>query len=175
MLRLMLLRHAQAERGRAGERDFERRLDDRGRRDAPQIGAYMHDEDLLPNAAVVSPAMRTRETWELVAKALKKDGLGTEFDERLYDATPEDILGAIRDTRSNVGALVVIGHNPGLHELATWLVGSGDREAAERLREGLPTSGLVVIEFTARTWKGVGARAGRLERFVTPKWLSAAG
>lgn len=173
MRRLLLLRHAKAERAKAGERDIERHLADRGRRDGPTMGAYMRKEGLVPDAAAVSPSTRTRETWTLIAGTLKRS-CEPELEERLYDATPDDILGVIKETKSTAGTLLVVGHNPGLHELAVWLIGSGEREARERLADALPTSGLVVIDFTARSWKQLRPRTGRLERFVTPKWLAAA-
>ena len=72
------------------------------------------------------------------------------------------------------GRFLVIGHNPGLHELALMLVASGDIETRERLREKLPTSGLVIIDFTFEDWGKLHPRSGRLERFITPKSLDAA-
>lgn len=171
-MRLMLLRHAKAERSQPGERDHARRLADRGRRDAPRIGAYMARHGLEPDAAVVSPAARTRETWELIAKALD-DAPDAAFDDRLYDATPDDILDVIKDTGAKREALLVVGHNPGLHELATWLVATGDRDTRDRLGEGLPTSGLAVIDFKSNSWTKLRPHSGRLERFVTPRLLQA--
>jgi phosphohistidine phosphatase len=69
---------------------------------------------------------------------------------------------------------MVIGHNPGLQELAAMLVASGDLEARERLGRAFPTSALAVISFAAEDWNGVHPRGGRLEHFVTPGWLAAA-
>jgi phosphohistidine phosphatase len=68
----------------------------------------------------------------------------------------------------------VIGHNPGLHDLARLLIASGDVEARERLNEGLPTAGLAVIEFAAETWRKLHPQGGRLERFVSPRSLAEA-
>ena len=70
--------------------------------------------------------------------------------------------------------LLVVGHNPGLHETARLLIASGDVEARERLNEGLPTSGLAVIDFAGRDWEKLHPHSGRLERFVTPRLLKAA-
>ena len=68
---------------------------------------------------------------------------------------------------------MVIGHNPGLHELALMLVASGDIDAREWLREKLPTSGLVIIDFAFDNWSKLHPQSGRLERFVSPKSLEA--
>ncbi len=70
--------------------------------------------------------------------------------------------------------MLVIGHNPGLHELALMLIASGDIEAREQLREKLPTSGLAIIDFAFDDWNKLHPKAGRLERFVSPKSLEAA-
>ena len=70
--------------------------------------------------------------------------------------------------------LLVVGHNPGLHELAVMLIASGDVEARERLKEKLPTSGLVIIDFAFDDWSRLHPQCGRLERFVTPKSLASA-
>lgn len=170
-MRLMLLRHARAERSLAGQRDRDRRLDDRGRRDAPVIGAFMAHWGLHPDAATVSPAVRTRETWELIAPALNR-ATAVRFEDRLYDASADDLLAVIRETAPTTKVLLVIGHNPGLHELAARLVGSGERDACDRLADGLPTSGLLVIDFKEANWARLDAHAGRLERFVTPRLLT---
>jgi phosphohistidine phosphatase len=70
--------------------------------------------------------------------------------------------------------LLVVGHNPGLHDLAVILIASGDVQARERLREKLPTSGLVIIDFAFDDWGKLHPHCGRLERFVTPKSLGSA-
>lgn len=171
MPRLLLLRHAKAERSLAGQRDRDRPLADRGRRDAPVIGSYLADHDLAPDAAVVSPSARTRETWQLIAKCLDP-APDAEFEDRLYDASPDDILEAIKDSGLKANTLLVVGHNPGLHELANGLIGSGDRIARARLHEALPTSGLVVIDFKGKAWMQLQPHSGRLERFVTPRFLA---
>jgi len=89
-------------------------------------------------------------------------------------ASPETILQAVKETGPDTGTLMVIGHNPGLQELAAMLVASGDIEARERLGREFPTSALVVISFAMDSWNGVHPRGGRLEHFVTPEWLAAA-
>ena len=172
-MRLMLLRHAKAEKGLPGMGDRERALNPRGRKDAAKIGAYLVRHALVPDRAVVSSAQRTRETWERLATALSAPPPAA-FDDRLYNAGPELILDVIRETVGAARTLLVIGHNPGLHEAARLLIAAGDVEARERLSEGLPTSGLAVIEFTGSDWRKLHSHGGRLDRFVTPRSLAAA-
>ena len=160
MRRLMLLRHAKTERAAPGERDRDRRLMKRGRAEAPVIGAYMVHHDLIPDLALVSPAKRAQETWALAATAFSK-APRTANDERIYNATAEALIGVIGEARK-AHTLVVVGHNPGLHDLAVQLIGSGDVDMREQLNEKLPTSGLVVIDLPVDDWSLLHPRAGRL-------------
>jgi phosphohistidine phosphatase len=173
MHRLLLLRHAKAERLQPGGRDQDRVLAQRGRADAKTLGAYLARHAFIPDRAVVSTAARTRETWTLLAAAMGETPAAS-FEKRLYDASPDTILQAIKETKPDTGTLMVIGHNPGLQELAAMLVASGDIEARERLGREFPTSALVVISFAVEHWNSVHPRGGRLEHFVTPGWLAAA-
>jgi phosphohistidine phosphatase len=172
MRRLMLLRHAKTERAEPGERDRDRKLMKRGRGDATVIGAYMANHGLVPDLAMVSPATRTKETWSLIAPSFAKPP-SMITDERIYNATVEKLIGAIGEARK-AQALLVVGHNPGLHELAVQLIASGDVATRERINEKLPTSGLVVIELALDDWALLHPQSGRLERFVHPRLIGAA-
>jgi phosphohistidine phosphatase len=173
IMRLMIFRHAKAEKGAPGMRDRDRPLAARGLKDAPKMGAYMARHKLTPGHALVSPSRRTRETWDGLAGALP-GAIPVFYDDRLYDAGPEAIMAVIKETPATVPALIVVGHNPGLHETARLLIASGDVEARERLNEGLPTSGLAVIDFAGDAWDKLHPHSGRLERFLTPRLLKAA-
>jgi len=173
MLRLMLLRHSKAERAQGGERDHERRLAERGRSDAPVLGAYMEKHGYRPDAVIVSTAKRTRETWGLVASELGGKPK-IDFEERIYESMPEDILQVVQETGKRIRTLLIVGHNPSLHELAIELIATGDIEARQRLQEGFPTSALAVIEFALESWARVHAQSGRLEHYVTPRSLAEA-
>jgi phosphohistidine phosphatase len=174
MLRLLLLRHAKADRSQPGEPDRERVLAARGRTDAPKLGAYLQRHGLIPDLAAVSPSERTRETWARAAAELKSPP-PARFDERLYEASPEAILKVIKETPPEIQTLLVVGHNPGLQELAVMLVASGAVDARQRLKEQFPTSALAVIDFAVEDWSRLHPQAGRLEHFVTPRlWEAAA-
>jgi phosphohistidine phosphatase len=172
MRRLMLLRHAKTERAEPSERDRDRKLTKRGRADASTIGAYMARHDLVPDLAVVSPATRAQETWALLAAASAKAPRVVN-DDRIYNASPEKLIGMIAETRA-ARSLLLVGHNPSLHDLAVQLIASGDVEARERVNEKLPTSGLVVIDLPLDDWSRLHRHAGRLERFVSPRLIAAA-
>jgi len=151
--------------------DADRPLNERGRASAPLIGAFIAKQQFSPGLALVSPARRTRETWELVAKNFSS--VEAKFDERLYGAPADIILRVIRDTPVGIETLLVIGHNPGLERLAESFAKSGDADAIRRIGKKYPTAGLAVIELPVNDWKDAAPPAGRLEMFVTPKSLEA--
>jgi phosphohistidine phosphatase len=172
MRRLMLLRHAKTERAGPGERDRDRKLMTRGRADAPAVGAYMAHHGLMPDVAVVSPATRAQETWALAAGAFTKPPRVVS-DERIYNASPQALVAVIAEA-PEAATLLVVGHNPGLHELAVQLIGSGDIEMREQLKENLPTSGLVIIDLPIDDWSRIRPQAGRLDRFISPRLMAMA-
>jgi phosphohistidine phosphatase len=171
MFRLMLLRHAKTERAAPGERDRDRKLMKRGRADAPLVGAYMVQHHLTPDLALVSPATRAQETWALVAGAFAQPRRYASED-RIYNATAEMLLAVIGGARK-AETLLLVGHNPGLHDLAVRMIASGDVNMREQLKEKLPTSGLVVIDLPIEDWSLIRLHAGRLERFVSPRLIAA--
>jgi phosphohistidine phosphatase len=173
MRRLLLFRHAKAEQSEPGMEDRARKLMERGCKDAAKVGAYMASHGLIPDQVITSPSSRTLETWKSAATAFRSPP-GAAVVERLYDATAQSILTSIKDAVPGTHTLLVVGHNPGLHDLAVMLIASGDVQARERLREKLPTSGLVIIDFAFDDWGKLHPQCGRLERFVTPKSLGSA-
>ncbi len=169
MRRLMLLRHAKTERAGPGERDRDRELTKRGRADAPAIATYMAHTDLVPDLALVSPARRTQQTWDLVAAVLARTPRRSN-DDGIYNASTDDLMKLIAETRGTP-SLLVIGHNPGLHELGLQLIASGDASMRTRLLEKLPTCGLVVIDLPFDNWPQLRPQCGRLVHYMTPRLL----
>jgi phosphohistidine phosphatase len=174
MRRLMLLRHAKTETDAPSGRDRDRRLDDRGRRDAAEIGGWIAAHPPFPGTVLVSPATRTRQTWEIAWAAMTDFVPPPHMEElpELYGADPLQILAAVRSASAvQSQRLMVIGHNPGMHELALALAGSGDAAGRKALAGNLPTSGLAVLDFAVDDWADVAFRRGRLVLFVSPKLL----
>ena len=169
MRRLILLRHAKA--GPKTGADIDRPLAPRGREAAARMGAYLRDEELLPELALVSDSRRTRETWDLVRPFL--GDAQARFERRIYEALPARLLTVVREVEPSVRTLLMIGHNPGFHELAQRLVGHGEDDALADLKKRFPTAAVAVIDFAVDAWADVDAGGGRLDRFVTPKALGA--
>jgi phosphohistidine phosphatase len=174
MRRLMLLRHAKTENDAPSGRDQDRRLDQRGRTDAAQIGGWIARHPPVPDLVLVSPAIRAHQTWELAAEAMQKVSPQPRIEllPELYGADPSQLLQTIRAASSaDPKTLLLVGHNPGMHELALALTGSGDAAAHTALADNLPTSGLAVLDFAVDDWDDVAFRRGRLVLFVSPKRL----
>ena len=172
MRRLMLLRHAKSDWTGPRARDHERPLSARGREAAPRMGAYMARHALVPDLVIASTAARVGETLSLVLPAFAKQPK-VLVDKRLYEAEGDALLGVIKGAPGTAHSLLLVGHNPGLAELAALLMASGDVEARQRLIEKFPTAALAVIDFALDDWTKLHPKAGRLDRFVVPRTLDA--
>lgn len=175
MRRLMLLRHAKTETDAPSGRDQDRRLDDRGHRDAAQIGEWIAAHPPFPDAVLVSHAVRARQTWDIAWTAMKDRVAAPQVEilPELYGADPAQILESIRTATvpANPKRLLLVGHNPGMHEVALMLMGGGDHAAAKALAHNLPTAGLAIFDFDVKDWDDVAYRRGKLVLFVSPKLL----
>ena len=147
MRELLLLRHAKSSWDDPGLADHDRPLSSRGVRAATTMGREIARRGWVPDAALVSTALRTRETLALAGREWPREVAAT-FDPSIYEAAPQAILAAIRRTPDRVARLLVVGHNPGLERLAAALAGPGSGEdALARLREKFPTAALARFEF----------------------------
>jgi phosphohistidine phosphatase len=170
MRRLLLLRHAKAA-WPPGTLDLDRPLAKRGQDAALVMGNYLKGEGLVPDLALVSSARRTQETWERIEPVL--GDIEIRQDGRIYEAPVGRLLDVVREVEPGIRTLLMIGHNPGFEELAKLLIGEGEMDHVLRLGQKYPTAGLAVIDFPLESWGEVKAKAGRLERFVTPQSLGS--
>jgi phosphohistidine phosphatase len=177
MRRLMLLRHAKTETDAPSGRDQDRRLDDRGRKDAAEIGRWIGSHPPFPDAVLVSSAVRTHQTWEIVWAAMKETAPSPRLEllPELYGADPAQLLQSIREASvHDPKRLMLIGHNPGMHELALALARRGDDAGLRALASNLPTAGLAIYDFPIDDWNDVAFHRGQLVVFVSPKLLKKA-
>ncbi|MGA2951700.1 MAG: histidine phosphatase family protein [Caulobacteraceae bacterium] len=145
MQRLILLRHAKTEpRSEAGD-DLSRRLTERGRNESAVMACVLDGAGYAPDLVLVSPAARTRETWDWMAATFPKAKV--ELRKALYDATPEEIEGEMGQGTAAAATVMVVAHNPGLQELAVNLLvdGGGSHSDIERLSAGFPTAAAAVF------------------------------
>jgi phosphohistidine phosphatase len=157
--RLLLVRHAKTEQGAP---DPPRRLTDRGRRDAAEIGRWIAAQDLVPDLVVVSPAARARQTWELAGPQLPTAPPVT-VDERIYDNTVEDLVAVVRQTQDSVQTVALVGHNPSIEALTSLWVGGG---SAAKTREDFPTGSVAVFSIDG-SWADADAGTVSLTDFAT--------
>jgi phosphohistidine phosphatase len=162
---IVLLRHAKADWPSVP--DHERPLADRGRHDSPAVGRRFLDDGISLDLALCSTSERTRETWKLAAHEMPHRPR-TVYEERLYEAGLGELLALLNETPDEIGSLLLVGHNPGMHALADALAGSGEGDALTRMnRIGFPTAAFAVLTFTG-SWKTVEHGVGKLTGFWTP-------
>ena len=172
MLTLSLLRHAKSSWDDDAAIDFDRPLNDRGRAAAARMGALLRAQGLKPDHVLCSPAMRTRQTFDLAAQTWP--GLAKrepDFQPDLYHATPVPLLRAIRAAPAKKRHVLLVGHNPGLHEFCRWMIASGPAGPRAELQAKLPTGGLVVLTFEVAKWTQVKPGNGHLLLFARPRDL----
>jgi len=149
MRRLILFRHAKTEaRAPVGE-DFQRALTQRGRDDARLMGAVLAKAGFVPDLALISPALRARQTWEEVKAAFP--GAAVEFRHSLYQASDVELAVEIIPSAGMAQTLMVLAHNPGLQELGVSLLAERglDPHEAEVIAAGFPTAAAAVLGFDA--------------------------
>jgi phosphohistidine phosphatase len=173
MHQLILLRHAKAAAPDADGSDHDRALTEAGRAAAARIGRAMRLAGLAPDVVLVSPSLRTQQTFaELESAGVWAEWPNVESLPALYMATPNQMRDILHDLPETVRSAMIIGHNPGLHELARKLTGTAAQQRdLARLTEGYPTATLT--EFLITTpWRRVGVNTASLQRFLAAKDLA---
>ena len=150
MNRLVVMRHAKAERDAPSGRDVDRALSPRGRTDAGLVARALAARGIRPDVALVSAAVRTRQTWEEAHEAF--GDVEVLIEPELYDADAEALSRAVRAQRDRAGCLILIGHNPGVHQLAVDLLAMGAASPAQfdGLSAGFPTGTAAVFALDDR-------------------------
>jgi phosphohistidine phosphatase len=164
---LLLVRHAKSAWDDPSLTDRERPLAPRGVKALPRVRAHLADAGHQPQVVLCSPSRRTRDTLDGIRPALPKE-VRIELDDRLYLASAKSLLARLRGLDDGVDCALVIGHDPGLHELATTLAGTGDAGLRARLSEKFPTAAVATLSFDA-PWADLGARGARLDDLFTPR------
>ncbi|MEU0744743.1 histidine phosphatase family protein [Streptomyces sp. NPDC006134] len=148
--RIVLFRHAKADWPQVT--DHERPLAERGRKDAAEAGRRLADTGIPFELALCSTATRTRETWKLAVQEFPHRPK-TVYEERIYEASPGELIAVLNETPDDVQNALLIGHNPGVQGLADILAGSAEEDARARMAgRGFPTAAFAVLSFTG-PWK----------------------
>lgn len=146
MLRLTLVRHAQAAPAHPGQEDWDRELEASGRRDALDMGRRLRSRDLHPDAILASPAVRALTTAAIIAREIAAPARKLRQDERLYLASAKDLQKIVQELGGEARHLMLVGHNPGLTEFA-------DALSSERSLDNLPTCAVYSLDFHIGTWR----------------------
>ncbi len=167
MKSLLILRHAKSSWKHTELADHDRPLNKRGKREGPQMGQLLRDQDLLPDLIICSTAVRAQATAEAVIETSGYEG-ELRLTRTIYAAGPQAYINVLRQLPENYNRVMVIGHNPGLEELVEELSGE---------EENLPTAGLAMITLSIQQWadldeEGQDQPAGRLIQIWRPKELN---
>jgi phosphohistidine phosphatase len=165
----MLLRHAKSSWSDSDLPDVDRPLAPRGERAARRIADYLRRSEIRPELVLCSPARRARQTLDAIEPTLGET-CAVELSPDLYAASAETLLERLRDVPESADPVLLIGHNPGLEELALMLADRG--AGLPRLREKFPTAALATIVFDSDTWAGLEPGGGELVDYVVPRELA---
>jgi phosphohistidine phosphatase len=169
MKQLILLRHAKSSWDDPDLADFDRPLGERGIRTAPLLGKEMAARRWLPDKAIVSSALRTRDTWRMISAEWPNFRPLVSFSDDIYEAPSEKILKVIRGTEEAIETLLVVGHNPGLEHLGKLLASRDSAEKAmRRLNRKFPTGALARFTFYG-PWAELDFASATLTHCVKPK------
>lgn len=173
-MRLLLLRHAKSDWSKDAD-DHERPLTARGRKAAPEIARYMHRREYLPETVLCSTAQRTRETLDLLLEAWRKKPT-VRYESALYLSDWPVLLANLKKAPARTSPLLLVGHNPGIEQLAIALAvqptGAQERARLQRLTEKFPTAALAVFDFEIESWRNLAPGSGQLVDYVRPKDLA---
>jgi len=168
---LYLLRHGKAESGTPGGRDYDRPLAARGLRDSARMGVHLAERPDPPRWFLCSPALRAAQTLDCVRESLSLGDDG-DFHQDLYLASAEQIFERVREVDDTIDSLLVVGHNPGLEQLAASLARPPRGDSHASVLPNLPTAALAMLCFELDRWCDLAPRRGEIE-FTLPKQFAA--
>jgi len=165
---LFIMRHAKSDWNHEHISDFDRPLNKRGQRDAPAMAKWMLSEKLQPEFLIVSPALRAKQTATEIIEQLGIPDSSINYDKRLYLASAETLLNVIRDTDNKINSLMLVGHNPGLENLA--LVLCKDDIPLEPGGSLMTTANVIHLRFYQK-WHNLENEACEFVQVMRPKQL----
>ncbi|MCH2096065.1 MAG: histidine phosphatase family protein [Rhodobacteraceae bacterium] len=161
-MRLIVMRHAKSDWSSAAETDHARPLNERGQRSARALGKWLRSRDFLPDMALISTAVRTRQTFDLLA--LRAAG---QYSSQMYLAQPQVLFDMVSNAQGQV--VLILGHNPGIAEFAAQILKAPPHHP--RFQD-FPTGATLVADILCDTWDAVAPGCARASAFVTPRDLS---
>lgn len=158
---LYLVRHAKSSWADMNMSDFDRPLNKRGFRNAPEMGKRLRKRQVYPDLLLSSPAQRARSTAEIIAAEIGMPGTSIIYDNRIYDASCFELVQIVQGIKERHASAMLFGHNPSMEELVNLL---------SNIRiERMPTCAVATFELDVSTWEEAGKHTGRLLDFDYPK------
>lgn len=170
MKKLLLLRHAKSDWNDFTLEDHERPLNERGKRNASQIGRYMADHNLTPDMIFCSTAIRTRETLGLILEETPLT-CPIEFRPDIYEATSRALMDIIKSCPDKYHHIMLVGHNPAMQYLGLELSNNLDGKHRQQLEKHLPTGTLQCHTLNLDSFESVSENSSILDRLIRPKTL----
>ncbi len=161
MKQLFIVRHAKSDWGDANLRDFDRPLNHRGHKNAPEMVSRLVEKSIKPDTIVSSPALRALTTAKYFASGWQIPAEQLSTNANIYEASVKTLLKVINDFNSGFDKVALFGHNPGLTDLLNYLTGE--------YISNMPTCSVAIIEFPFEDWKLISGGTGNLVLFDYPK------
>jgi phosphohistidine phosphatase len=170
MKRVFLVRHAKASPPEGAMKDHERPLNERGQNAAVHMGKFMNGEGFLPDFALCSTAVRTKETLEILEKQWDRIPLKT-YKPLLYSGGKTPYLHSIYTAHASDDSILLVGHNPDIQEVALHLLKSSFPEIRQKINHKYATCGLLVLDFDTQMWDDIQTALPINAVYMTPKSL----
>jgi phosphohistidine phosphatase len=170
MKRLAVLRHAKSSWADPGMADFDRPLNERGRKAARLIGREMTARKMRFDCVLASPAERVRETIRGVQEEYRLEP-AVRFEQRIYEAGARTVVDLVKGLPDDCESVLLVGHNPGLHELVLDLADRDEHGFRDRIRGKFPTAALASVELPVKTWRNLQAGTGKIVELILPREL----
>lgn len=170
MKHLLLMRHAKSSWSEQGMDDFDRPLNERGHMTGDEMSIYLAKCYPLPDQIICSNAQRTRETLGHLLKAYRHP-MTVALSRAIYEASYASIMQLIHDVDETVQTLMVVGHNPGIEEMAFALCRDGEAKAFERLNSKYPTAACAHLTIDVAKWSDLTRGSAFLKDFISPKTI----
>lgn len=173
--RVIILRHAKSDWADEGLADYDRPLNKRGRSDAPRMGEILALANHVPELIISSPALRAKQTAELVAEACEYKKSAIQWEESLYGASSKDIIATLRQLPDDVMRPLIIGHNPTMEETVANLctvsagISSWGNVGREDFSLQMTTASMACLDIEIDYWSDLMPGRGILQWFLTPK------
>lgn len=168
---LYILRHAKTETGSLSQQDHDRALVERGEKAAQILAGYLFKHNIRPDKVLCSDAVRTKQTWKHIA-ALYPQPVNVEYSAKCYQASANELIGELSKLPDPVKSVMVVAHNPGVHQLALKFSHAGDERLLDILHMKYPTCAMATISLGEVMWHELADARGVLTDFVTPKMLA---